>query len=39
MGAEDLQEDADTTAQQDVYYLKDSNKLVVQDLEQQDLEK
>jgi len=39
MGAEELQEDAETTAQQDIYYSKDENKLVVQDLEHIELEK
>ncbi len=39
MGADDLQEDADTTAQQDIYYNKDANKLVVQDLEHIEMEK
>lgn len=29
MGADDLQEDADTTANQDIYYLKEENKLVI----------
>ena len=33
MGADDLQEDADSRAQQDIYYLKEENKFVVQDLE------
>ena len=33
MGAGDLQEDADSRAQQDIYYLKEENKFVVQDLE------
>lgn len=29
MGAEDLQEDADTTAQQDIYFHKEENKFVI----------
>ena len=34
-----MQEDAETTAQQDIYFSKDENRLVVQDLEHMDLEK
>ena len=29
MGADDLQEDADATAKQDIYFLKEENKFVV----------
>lgn len=39
IGADELQEDADTTAQQDIYFSKDDNRLVVQDLEHMELEK
>lgn len=33
MGADDLQEDADTTANQDIYFHKEENKFMIQDLE------
>lgn len=39
MGATDLQEDADTTAQQDIYFHKEENKFMIQDLEQMDVDK
>jgi len=37
MGADDLEEDADDTKEQDIYYLKEENKLVIQDFEENDL--
>ena len=39
MGANDLEEDADTTANQDIYFLKEENKFIVQDLEQMEIDK
>ena len=39
MGATDLQEDADTTAQRDIYFHKEENKFMIQDLEQMDVDK
>ena len=38
MGADDLEDDADTTANQDIYYNKEENKLVVQDFEENALQ-
>ena len=39
MGAEDLQEDAEAAIQQDVYYLKDEKRFVVQDFEQNEIDR